>query len=234
MSTLIFNIKTVGEDFESFDEKTKESLTRFIKREPVSEQERLLKNVKDGLGFSPLTGKIVAVGVFDAEKEKGAVYFDAKNSTIAEKEENGMKFKPMGEKEMLEHFWRSVSEYETLVSFNGRGFDVPFLKVRSAVHGIRPSKNLMSNRYLGNQDYDSKHIDLMDQLSFYGAARRKGNLQLWCRVFGIVGSKTVGIAGAEVKRLCDEERFEDIAQHNAGDLIAMRALYQHWQKNMAF
>lgn len=234
MSTLIFDIETVGEDFETFDPATQESLTRFIRREPESEHERLLKEVKDGLGFSPLTGRIVAIGVLDDEKGKGAVYFDANKKVFTEREEGGMKLRPMSEKEMLEHFWRGVAEYETFISFNGRGFDVPFLMVRSAVHGVRPTKDLMSNRYIGNQDYDSKHIDLMDQLSFYGAVRRKGSLHMWCRAFGIASPKVSGVTGADIKHLYDEGRFEDIIRYNTGDLTAMRALYHHWQKNMAF
>ncbi|MEK7569049.1 MAG: ribonuclease H-like domain-containing protein [Patescibacteria group bacterium] len=234
MSTLIFDIETVGEDFEAFDPATQESLTRWTSREPAGERERLLAEVKDGLGFSPLTGRIVAIGVLDDEKGKGAVYFDTKKGATTEREENGMKLKPMTEKEMLEHFWRGVAEYDTFVSFNGRGFDVPFLMVRSAVHGIRPSKDLMSNRYLESQNYQARHIDLMDQLSFYGAVRRKGSLHLWCHAFGIKSPKAEGITGDDVKRLYEEGRFLDIARYNAGDLTATRELYHHWQKNMAF
>src|SRR3989338_5191633 len=234
MSTLIFDIETVGEDFDTLDPATQESLTRWVRREPENEQERILSEVKDGLGFSPLTGRIVAIGVLDDEKGKGAVYFDTKKGANSEREENGMKLKPMTEKEMLEHFWRGVAEYETFVSFNGRGFDVPFLMVRSAVHGIRPSKDLMSNRYLESQDHDARHIDLLDQLSFYGAVRRKGNLHLWCRAFDIESPKVSGVTGDDVKRLYDEGRFLDIARYNAGDLVATRALYHHWRKNMAF
>lgn len=234
MSTLIFDIETVGEDFDSFDQATQDSLTRWVKREPLAEQERLVGEVKNSLGLSPLTGRIVAIGVFDDEKGRGAVYFDADKKVYKEKEENGMKLKPMSEKEMLENFWRGVAEYETFVSFNGRGFDVPYLMVRSAVHGIRPTKDLMSNRYLESQDYDARHIDLMDQLSFYGAVRRRGSLHMWCRAFDIASPKAAGITGADIKRLYDEGRFEEIARYNAGDLAATRALYHHWRKNMAF
>jgi len=245
MSTLIFDIETIGDDFDSFDSATQESLTRFINREPTEEHNRILSEVKDGLGFSPLTGRIVAIGVFDNEREKGAVYFDTrgvidnggeigKQKIQNESEEviggKTIKLKPMNEKEMLGHFWHTVSNYDTFGTFNGRGFDVPFLMIRSAVHGIRPSKNLMSNRYLQNQDDDACHIDLLDQLSFYGAVRRKGNLHLWCRAFGIESPKASGITGDDVKRLYNEERYLDIARYNAGDIIATNKLYQHWRK----
>lgn len=231
--TLIFDIETIGEDFETFDPPTRESLTRWIRRE-AEDYERALEDVKNGLGFSPLTGRIVAVGVLDDEREKGAVYFDAPNAHVLDHEKDGIKYKVLSEKEMLEHFWRGVAEYDAFVSFNGRGFDVPFLMVRSAVHGIRPSKDLMSNRYLGNQDYDAKHIDLLDQLSFYGAMRRKGNLHLWCRAFGIESPKASGLTGDDVKALFDTGKYEDIARYNAGDLRATRELYHRWKSYMAF
>ena len=92
----------------------------------------------------------------------------------------------------------------------------------------------MSNRYIGNQDYDARHIDLMDQLSFYGAVRRRGSLHMWCRVFGITSPKESGITGADIKRLYTDRRFDDIARYNAKDLFATSELYHHWRKNMAF
>lgn len=237
MSTLIFDIETIGEDFDALDAATQDALTRWIKKESGDGgvgYERVLTDVKDGLGFSPLTGRIVAIGVLDDERNKGAAYFDAPNARVVDHEENGIKYKTLGEKEMIEHFWRGVTEYDAFVSFNGRGFDVPFLMVRSAVYGIRPTKDLMSNRYLESQDYASKHIDLLDQLSFYGAVRRKGNLHLWCHAFGIESPKAAGVTGDDVKRLFEEGKYEDIARYNVGDLRATRDLYHKWKDYMAF
>jgi DNA polymerase elongation subunit (family B) len=239
MSTLIFDIETVGEDFDVLDQSTQEVLTRWIKKESgisgqKDEYARALQDLKDGLGFSPLTGRIVAIGVLDDERDKGAVYFDAQDMRVLEREASGVKFKAMAEREMLENFWRGVAGYDVFVSFNGRGFDVPFLMVRSAIHGIRPSKDLMSNRYLNSQDIGAKHIDLLDQLSFYGVMRRKGGLHLWCRAFGIESPKTSGVTGDDVKRLFVERRFEDIARYNAGDLRATRELYHRWREYLSF
>ncbi|MEK7538279.1 MAG: ribonuclease H-like domain-containing protein [Patescibacteria group bacterium] len=239
MSTLIFDIETVGEDFDALDSATQDVLTKWIKKESGApehqdEYERALQDLKDGLGFSPLTGQIVAIGVLDDERDKGAVYFDTNGKKMPDREEAGMKFKAMGEREMLENFWRGVAEYDAFVSFNGRGFDVPFLMVRSAIYGIRPSKDLMSNRYVGSQDFGAKHIDLLDQLSFYGAVRRKGGLHLWCRAFGIESPKASGVTGDDVKRLFTGGHFEDIAKYNAGDLRATRELYHRWKNYLAF
>jgi len=58
MSRLIFDIETVGEDFDSLDKTSKEALTRWIRKDSDSEEEyeRELEALKEGLGLhSPLS-----------------------------------------------------------------------------------------------------------------------------------------------------------------------------------
>ena len=197
MSTLIFDIETIGENFDELDETSQEVLTRWIKKDATSEEQyqHSLESVKNGLGFSPLTGEIVVIGVMDAEKEKGVVYYQAPGEIQEDFEDNGIIFKQKTETEMLESFWQGCLKYDTLVSFNGRSFDVPFLMIRSAIHKIRPTKNLVANRYLNWQRDQVKHVDLMDQLSFYGAVWRKPSLHIACRAFGIKSPKADGVSG---------------------------------------
>lgn len=236
MAKLIFDIETIGEDFEKMDETTKAVLTRWIRKESDSEEEYkvALEELRDGLGFSPLTGEIAAIGVLNHETNEGVIYFQSPGEETKEFLEGGIKFRQKSEKEMLEEFWKGATNYQEFITFNGRGFDVPFLMIRSAVHEIRPSKDLMSNRYLGSQRFGAKHIDLLDQLSFYGAVRRKWNLHLWCRAFGIKSPKSEGITGDDVGRLFREGKYLDIARYNAGDLRATKELYEYWQKYMFF
>lgn len=231
MATLIFDIETIGEDFDALDSTTQAMLTRWLKSEAYDEQAsaQALANIKDGLGFSPLTGQIVAIGVLDAERDKGVVYYQAPGAASDEREEGGIIFKAKTEPEMLESFWHGAGEYHDFVSFNGRGFDVPFLMIRSALHKVRPTKNLLSNRYLGLQRSGARHIDLMDQLSFYGASRRKGSLHLFCRAFGIESPKAGGVSGDNVAALFKEKKYLDIARYNVGDLRATKALYECWK-----
>lgn len=231
MSKLIFDIETIGEDFDSLDKTTQEVLTRWIKKDANSEEkyEISLTDLKSGLGFSPLTGEIVAIGILDYEKDKGVVYFQALDKKADVFEENNIKFKPMTEKEMLENFWSGIKEYQEFISFNGRSFDAPFLMIRSAIHKVKPTKNLMSNRYLNSQDSNAKHIDLLDQLTFYGAVRRRSSLHLCARAFGIKSPKTEGITGDDVGPLFKKSKFKEIARYNAGDLRATKELYEYWQ-----
>ena len=228
---LVFDIETVGEDWDTFDKSTQDALTRWLKKESRDEEEFEvgLEDLKSGLGFSPLTGFIVAIGVFDTEKEKGAVFFSAPEQTIEDTEEGGIRYKAQSEKEMLESFWAGASAYEEFVSFNGRCFDAPFLLIRSAVHRVKPTCDLLSNRYLSLQR-GTYHVDLLDQFSFYGAMRRKGSLHLFCRAFGIESPKVSGTTGDDVANLYKEKRYADIARYNAGDLFATAKLFARWRE----
>lgn len=236
MPTLIFDIETVGEDFDTLDGTTQESLTRWIGRESKDGEEyrAALADVKDGLGFSPLTGEIVAVGILDLERDKGAVYYQAPGSEGAVAEDGAFKYEAMTEHDLLAKFWDVARSYDTFVSFNGRAFDAPFLMVRSAIRGVRPTKNLVANRYLNLQPRDAKHVDLLEQLSFYGTMRRKGSLHLWTRAFGIESPKAGGVCGDDVASLFREGSYEDIARYNAGDLRATGALFRKYADYLSF
>jgi hypothetical protein len=236
MAKLVFDIETIGEDFNKLDETTQEVLTHWIRKDidNKEEYEKELNDLKDGLGFSPLTGEVVVIGVLDYEREQGAVYFQAPGKKIEDFEKDGIKFKQMTEPEMLEKFWELALKYDEFISFNGRGFDVPFLMIRSAIHGIRPSKDLMSNRYLNLQKFNAKHIDLYEQLTFYGATRKKGGLHLWSRAFGIKSPKSEGVKGEDVTRMFREGKFKEIAEYNGHDIIATKELYDYWDEYLKF
>lgn len=235
MAKIVFDIETVGENFDELDKTTRETLTRWVKKESESEEEYKiqLEELKDGLGFSPLTGSIVAIGVLEVESEKGAVYYqnpDVAVGQLSEEERDGVKLKAMSEKEMLMKFWEVVKHASECISFNGRAFDVPFILVRSAVHSIRALVNLMPPRYASN----GCHIDLLDQLTFYGSVRKKGNLHLWCRAFGIASPKANGVSGDDVGKLFRDKQYLKIAEYNVGDLRATRELYRYWNDFMRF
>jgi len=234
MSTnkLIFDIETVGADFDAFDETTQKNLTRWIKKESKNDDEykEALKDLKDGLGFSPLTAEIVAIGTLDYEKNQGGIYFQAPGETIADFTEDGVKYKQMAEKEMLEYFWKEIApKYQEFISFNGRQFDGPFMMIRSAYHGIRPTKNLSESRYL-YQQRSCVHIDLADQLTFQGNLMKKGSLHLWSRLFGIKSPKEDGVSGDDVAEMFKNKKYLEIARYNSGDLRATRELYEKWER----
>jgi hypothetical protein len=221
MSRIIFDIETVGADFDSLDEETK----AYLLKKALTEEEE--ERVKETLGLSPLTGEIVAIGMLNPETMKGKVLFQAPDGNIEPFAEGGIQYENASEKDILLEFWDTVSKYSQFVTFNGRGFDCPFIMVRSAFHRIKPTRELMPNRYSG------PHIDLLDQLTFYGATRRY-SLDMWCRSFGIRSPKEEGITGLDVKDLFTEGRYLDIARYCARDLVATRELLLIWESYIKY
>jgi DNA polymerase elongation subunit (family B) len=233
---LVIDIETIGEDFDVLDRATQDNLTRWIKKDSDNEDEYklALQDLKNGLGFSPLTGQIVAIGLLDCEKNEGGVYYQAPGQKNEELREDGIILKQMTEEEMLRKFWDLAERYQVFITFNGRAFDMPFIMVRSAILGIRPTKDLMRGRYLYQNNPDALHIDLAEQLSFYGATRRKGSLHLWSRAFGIPSPKSGGISGDDVGPLFKKKKFLEIAKYNIGDIRATRELYMKWNDFLRF
>jgi 3'-5' exonuclease len=233
MTTLLFDIETVGEKWEEFDEVTKGVLMRWIDKTARTREERnaLQIDLESGLGFSPLTGFVVAIGLYDLEREKGVIYYTGEGG---EKDEvvGPYTYKQRNEREMLAEFWEGASHYDTFVTFNGRAFDVPFLLHRSVVQGVKPTKNLMEGRY-PSQQHNCRHVDLQDELTFFGAMSRRPSLHLFCRAYGIESPKTE-VSGDDVAELFASKKFRDIARYNARDVVATTALYQKWLEYLSF
>lgn len=226
MIKLIFDIETVGVEFDSLDDKSQELLLRF------AETPNDIEAIKEGLGFSPLTGEVVAIGVLNPETNKGAVYFLDLEGKFEKKDNDNVRYIPYNtEKELLKAFWDAAAHYEQFVSFNGRSFDGPYLMLRSAIHKIKPAKNLVPYRYESDQ-YGKviTHLDLLDRLTFFGALRRKGGLHIWCQAFGIRSPKAKGISGDDVAQLFKDKEYLKIAEYCFDDVLATGKLYEYWEK----
>lgn len=233
MPTLIFDIETVGERWDDLDEITQQTLTRWVDRTARNEEERTarVQDIKDGLGFSPLTGYVVSIAVYDLERAQGAVYYSA-DSDLADEEAGGFVYKQRTEATMLRDFWEGGRLYDTFVTFNGRGFDVPFLLHRSVVHNVVPTVDLMRRRYL-SQQRPPYHIDLQDELTYYGAMFRRPSLHLFCRAYGIESPKSDKVSGDAVADLYQQGKYKEIAEYNAADVVATTELYGRWQQYLA-
>jgi len=222
MPKLVFDIETIGVDFESLDAKSQELLLANVE----TDAQRQL--VRDGMGLSPLTGRVVAIGILNPETDKGAVYYQKQKDEVEEEVDGNLAVPCADEKEILKRFWESASHYDQFITFNGHSFDCPFLAIRSAVNKIKPSVNLIQNRY-----YDRPHIDIYDKLTNYGAMRFKGSLHLWCQAFGIESPKDKGVTGHDVTRLFKEEKCRDIALYCVRDITSTAKLYSYWEKYMS-
>jgi hypothetical protein len=223
MKKIVVDIETIGKEFESFDEMSKVYLLRY------AETEEEIKEAKEALAFSPLTGEIVAIGILNPDTDKGAVFFQAPNNPPEPFEEEGIQFISDTEEGILRRFWDTLTHYDQIITFNGRAFDAPFIILRSAIHKISPTKDLMPNRYSG-----TSHIDLLDQLTFFGSVKRRFSLHMWCKAFGIKSPKEEDITGLKVKDLFKEGRYIEIARYCLGDLYATKELFVYWDKFVRF
>ena len=87
---------------------------------------------------------------------------------------------------MTKHFWDGWKAYQqpSLVTFNGRTFDLPVLELAAYRYGVAIpewfniyGKNWENPRSRYNQ---SSHLDLQDIITNYGATRLSGGLNLCC------------------------------------------------------
>lgn len=218
MNKLVFDIETVGMDFDKLDSGSREYLLKY------SETDEDKENVKSKLGLWPLTAEIVAIAVLNPDTDKGAVYYQAGEKNEKVFTEEGIEYHAGTETEIIRLFWKAAEMYDQFITFNGRGFDAPFLFIRSAINKIVPTKNLMPPRFSSYA-----HLDLMDQLSFYGAVKRSFSLDFYAKSFGFKSPKAEGVNGAEVAELYKNEEYEKIARYCMGDVVATKKLYEIWR-----
>jgi len=236
MSYLVLDIETTGKQYDELDETTKGYFRQWAELDAQSSEqvEREMEQIKKGLPFSPFLGEIVAIGMVD-DADMGAVYFRADNNKkVKDFEDGGIQYRVGSEKEILEKFWEVARNYYTFVTFNGRAFDAPFLMIRSAVHGVKPSRNLMPNRYLSGQKFGTQHIDLSDQLTYYGAVRRLPKLHFVTKAFDIESPKEGGMSGEEVPQAFRDKRYEEIARYCMDDVFATQKLFEYWNTYLNF
>ncbi|MSR65512.1 MAG: hypothetical protein EXS18_07000 [Verrucomicrobiae bacterium] len=228
--TLLFDIETVGMPLENFDEAQQEFWLRPAGRESTPEaQEAKRKELIQQLNLTPLTAQVVAIAMVNVVSGRGKVLYQADEPEESKSADGLVDFISSPEEDVLHGFWEAIVKFDRFVTFNGRMFDCPFLMLRSAILGIKPSKDLMPYRY------DSKkHCDLADQFAFYGAMQRRFNLDFYCKAFGIESPKAHGVSGLDVNNLFAEKKFRDIAEYCLRDVRSTVQLYKKWRELLSF
>lgn len=120
------------------------------------------------------------------------------------------------------HFWLGWEKYErpTLVTFNGRTFDVPLLELAAFRYGIS-----IPGWFGGQRNYEqprhryntSAHFDLQDLLTNFGASRFNGGLNLASMVLGKPGK--MNVQGDMVQDLYNAGRIDDINEYCRCDVL---------------
>ena len=92
--------------------------------------------------------------------------------------------------EIVRKFWQGVGLYPRaqLVSFNGRGFDLPLLELAAFRYGCA-AKNYFAET--GRKRFGGSHLDLLELLTNYGAIRLAGGLNMLSKILGKPGKMEV-------------------------------------------
>jgi len=236
MAHLVFDIETSALPLEQFDEAQQEYLFRECER-IADETARATRRaeIAQQLSLWPLTAQVVCIAMLNADTARGQVLFTAEDYQDDAGEVGPVEFVPcVDEVELLTAFWDVARHYENVVTFNGRGFDVPFIYLRSAVLSVAISRK----DWLGYRFQTEPHCDLAEQLTFYNVSGRDGaarrfNLDFYCKAFGIESPKSHGVTGRDINSMLAEGRCREIAEYCLRDVKATVLLYQVWKERLA-
>lgn len=125
--------------------------------------------------------------------------------------------------EIVRRFWQGWNHYErpTLVSFNGRGYDLPVLELGAFRQGLAipawfnvESRSFEQARNRYNLD---SHIDLQDFFSNFSAVRVSGGLNLLANLIDKPGKS--GIDGSQVQGLYFDGHADQINDYCRCDVL---------------
>jgi len=124
---------------------------------------------------------------------------------------------------ITEHFWRGWESYHrpTLVSFNGRSFDLPVLELAAFRYGVCApgwfNVHARSFEQHRNRFNIESHLDLHDVLTNFGASRFTGGLNLAANILGKPGK--MQIQGKDVQDKFNEGLLEEINDYCRCDVL---------------
>lgn len=123
---------------------------------------------------------------------------------------------------ILAEFTELVERHSpTLVSFNGRGFDLPVIASRCFHHGI-PFRAYYRGRDMRYRFSEAGHFDLMDFLADFGATR-PSRLDVMAKLCGMPGK--VGVDGKDVGPLVHKGRIDEVRNYCLCDVVQTAAVF---------
>ncbi len=130
------------------------------------------------------------------------------------------------EAEMLADFARFLERHRpTLVTFNGRGFDMPVIATRCLAYG-QPFAHYYRDRDVRYRFSSEGHLDLMDFISDFGAARRT-SLNVVAKICGMPGK--VGVDGKDVGPLIHAGRVDEVRNYCLCDVLQTAGVFLRTQ-----
>lgn len=187
-------------------------------------------------------GRFVKVGNFgDLSKDSGDSSANQGESNADSGESHkdlnaDSPYPPKDEREILSEFLRYLNKNNPkLVSFNGRNFDLPAIMIRALKYNLNAESYFECDNAKHNknkwENYRARysenfHIDLLDALSSFGAARGI-KLDVVCKMAGIVGK--FDTSGDDVYKLYYAGEFRKIDEYCQSDVLNTYWLYLKYQ-----
>ncbi len=206
---LIFDIETVGDG--DLIRKVRFPDEDLTPREAVNRYRRQLLE-ETGKDVLPLTFVLpVSVAIAKVAADYRLVELIVLDSP---------EFRPQ---EIVRRFWQGWQHYQrpTLVTFNGRGYDVPVMEVSAYRFGLSipawfnvDSRSFEQSRNRYNHD---AHLDLQDLLTNFGSFRMHGGLNLLAQLIDKPGK--AGIDGSQVQDLFNEGHVDRINDYCRCDVL---------------
>ncbi len=235
MAILAFDIETSALPRESLDDAQCEYLFREAEKlADTTAREQRRAEIAQQLNLWPLTAQVICIGMVNVDTNRGQVIYTDAGERDSDVKDGQVEYVTcQDEAALLTGFWEVARHYEQVVTFNGRGFDVPFLYLRSAINNV----SITRKNWLGYRYATEPHCDLADQLSFYGVSGREGaarrfNLDFYCKVFGIDSPKSHGVTGRDMNELVAAGRGREIAEYCLRDVRATVTLYRIWRDRL--
>lgn len=139
------------------------------------------------------------------------------------------------EKDILAKFFRAFSDLETLpqlISWNGSGFDIPVLIYRAMQYDLSAPWLFEEGEHIKNMRFDNyvnrfhtRHLDLMDRFSQYGASRREA-MDIVASLYGLPGKTDVN--GSMVGALVSSGDWQTLSIYCESDVMNTWLIYLRW------
>jgi predicted PolB exonuclease-like 3'-5' exonuclease len=216
--TLVFDIETVpGIELETVPDSISKSVLRAAERGEC-EADKVMS-------LSPYFGKIVSLAFCDADNPEPVMALVVPPPG-RERDEYPDWIRPMSEPELLRSFWHLAYAAEQVCTFNGRGFDVPYLVLRSLIHGISARVDLLSSPFSLRP-----HLDLFQLLGHGRGGLGATSLDVICWALGVESPKGA-MDGSMVAPAYARGEIESIANYNAADVRATAAIFRHVREQL--
>lgn len=211
--TLVFDIETIGKDFDELDKEEQDYLLNNLEKNTEDKKE-----AKKKTGLYSIFGKVCAIGGFDSSLGKGFALVLGKGELVPENDD--FKYHVFeNEKDLLAKFWEIAGKYELFVTYNGTSFDFPYLTIRSGINRVKIPFEL--------KKYGNDHVDLMTKLN---QNNRGYKLEMVCKAFGVKNPKAEGVHGDDVNNLFKAKEYNKIADYVSRDVVATNELYKIWKE----